>query len=1068
MKKHFLLSLLAAGTLAAQAEEARLLRFPTTNGTDVVFTYAGDLYKAPLKGGEAVRLTSHVGYELFARFSPDGQSVAFTGEYDGNREVYVMPAAGGEPRRVTYTATNSRDDVGDRMGPNNLVMTWTPDGRHIVYRNRISDGFDGRLWSVPQTGGMPEALPLPEGGFCSYSPDGKKMAYNRVFREFRTWKYYRGGMADDIWIYHAQDKKVENITHNVAQDIAPMWIGDDIYFISDRDMTMNLFVYHTQTGQTEKVTNYTDYDVKFPNTDGKTIVYEQAGYLYQFDPSVRQSRRIPITLNAENVCARRELKPVEDFLTAAALSADGKRVVVTARGEVFDVPVEKGVTRNLTRTPGANERGAVWSPDNRTIAYISDRTGETEVWLQPVEGGEPVQLTRGNDTYIRRLQWSPDSKFLLYTDRKNRLVRVDVATKSKKTLLECPESEFRSVAVSPDSRWLTYTKPAANNMSVVWLYQLETGKEYPVTEKWYDSASPVFSQDGRYLVFSSDRDFHPVYGRTEWNHVYTSMGGVYLAMLSKDTPSPFLPGDAGTGEKAADTQEASEGAAVVRVDTDGLLGRIVKLPLEAGDYYNFYCDGKTVWYGTRSGVHAFDLKKQKDATIAERGSMSVSADGKKALFFQRGKICVGSLGSSPADLSRPVSLKDMKAVVDYPQEWAQIFDESWRAFRDGFYLENMHGIDWKAIRAKYEVLVPYAKTRLDLNYVIGEMIGELACGHAYVNPGDYKKPERISMGLLGAELRRDKSGFYRIERILPGAPYSESLRSPLTEPGMDIAEGDYIVAVDGVSTATVENIYQLLAGKAGVLTELAVARKASKEAARKVVVKPIANEYPLYHYNWVQKNIRTVEEATGGRVGYIYIPDMGPDGLNEFARYFYPQLDKEALIIDDRANGGGNVSPMIIERLLRRPYRMTMYRNSTRTGTIPDATQYGPKVLLINKYSASDGDLFPWSFKANQLGTVIGTRTWGGIVGISGSLPYMDGTDIRVPFFTNYDAKTGQWIVENHGVDPDILIDNDPLREAAGEDQQLQKAIEVALQQLKDRQPLPGVPAPRTYKDLGL
>ena len=376
-------------------------------------------------------------------------------------------------------------------------------------------------------------------------------------------------------------------------------------------------------------------------------------------------------------------------------------------------------------------------------------------------------------------------------------------------------------------------------------------------------------------------------------------------------------------------------------------------------------------------------------------------------------------------------------------------------------------MDWKAIKAKYECLLPYAKTRLDLNYIISEMIGELACGHAYVNPGDYKQIKRISMGLLGAELSRDKSGYYRIEKIIPGAPYSQKLRSPLTEPGMDIQEGDYITAIDGVSTTSVDNIYKLLVGKADVLTELTVNKQAVK-GGRKVVVTPISDEYPLYHYNWVQKNLKRVEEATNGRVGYIYIPDMGPEGLNEFARYFYPQLDKEALIIDDRANGGGNVSPMIIERLLRKPYRMTMSRTSTMTGTIPDATQYGPKVLLINKYSASDGDLFPWSFKANQLGTVIGTRTWGGIVGISGSLPYMDGTDIRVPFFTNYDAKTGQWIVENHGVDPDILLDNDPIQEQAGVDQQLEKAIEVVLEQLKDRKPLPGVPAPRTFKDLGL
>ena len=1076
MKKQLFITLLALGGLTgANADEARLLRFPATNGTDVVFSYAGDLYKAPLKGGEAVRLTSHIGYEIFPRFSPDGKSIAFTGEYDGNREVYLIPTDGGEPQRLTYTSTNSRDDVGDRMGPNNVVMTWTKDGR-VVYRNRIGDGFQGKLWTVSAKGGMPQAIPLPEGGFCSYSPDGKQLAYNRVFREFRTWKYYRGGMADDIWIYDPTRKKVENITANTAQDIIPMWIGEEIFFISDRDKTMNIFAYNTRTKTTEKVTDYTDYDVKFPSTDGHTIVYEHAGYLYRLDPTTRKAEQIHITLHAENIYARTARKHVADDIRSASFSADGKRLAITARGEVFDVPVQTGVTRNITQTPGANERGADWSPNSKYIAYISDRTGETEIYLQPSEGGAPIQLTHGNDTYIRQLMWSPDSKTVLYTDRKNRIVTVNVGTKAKKTVVQNPESEFHEVAFSPDSRWIAYTKPAHNQMSVVCLYNLAENKEYPVTEKWYNSSSPAFSTDGTYLMFQSDRDFNPIYGRLEWNHVYTRMGGIYLAMLKADTPSPFLPkDDVVTTESNEDTGHNPNAESpeenkqkTVEIDPEGITGRIVKLPLPAGNYYNLHSNGKCVWYYSNGSTHAYDLAKQKDHTVAE-GTLMLAAPGTdKVMYWKGNRFYIGTLSTSKANLTDAADLSDLVATIDYEQEWAQIFDEAWRAYRDGFYLENMHGIDWQAIKKKYAVLLPYVKTRLDLNYVIGEMIGELACGHAYVNPGEYPKPERISMGLLGAELSRDKSGYYRIDKILPGAPYSKKLRSPLTEPGMNIKAGDYITSIDGVSTASADNIYKLLIGKADVLVELGINSKASEEGARKVIVRPTDNEYPLYHYNWVQANIRRVEEATNGRVGYIYIPDMGPEGLNEFARYFYPQLDKEALIIDDRANGGGNVSPMIIERLLRKPYRMTMSRGSTQTGTIPDATQYGPKVLLINKYSASDGDLFPWSFKANNIGTVIGTRTWGGIVGISGSLPYMDGTDIRVPFFTNYDAKTGQWIVENHGVDPDILVDNDPIQEQAGVDQQLEKAIEVALEQLKDRKPLPGVPAPRTLKDLGV
>lgn len=1077
MKKEICFMVFVAGlTVPVHADEARLLRFPSTNGTDVVFTYAGDLYRAPLSGGEAQRLTSHVGYEIFPHYSPDGKSIAFTGQYDGNTEVYLIPSDGGEPQRLTYTSTNSRDDLGDRMGPNNIVMTWSRDGKEIVYRNRIGDGFEGKLWRIGKERGMSEALPLPEGGFCSYSPDGKKLAYNRVFREFRSWKYYRGGMADDIWIYDTEAKKVTNVTNNVAQDIFPMWIGDEIFFASDRDMTMNLFVYNTKTGQTEKVTNYTDYDVKFPSSDGNTIVYEHGGYLYRLDPKTRKSEQIHITLNGENVYARTEQKHVANNLTAVSLSPNGKRLAVTARGEVFDVPVAKGVTRNITRTPGAHERDAEWSYDGKNIAYISDRTGETEIWLEPAEGGEPVQLTKDNDTYIRQLAWSPDNKTILYTDRKNRIVVVDVASKTKKVLMQNSEAEFRDVAFSADSQWITYTKPASNDLSVVYIYNLTSGKEYPVTEKWYNSSEPTFSSDGKYLIFSSDRDFNPIYGRLEWNHVYTRMGGIYLVPLALSTPSPFLGEDASgadskdntttaASDKKKDDKKESTG---MKVDTDNMYARIIKLPLDADNYYNFYSDGKAIWYQSKGDVHAFNLDTQKDEVVAENARLAGNPTSDKSIIYlQKNKWYVSKLSTGKVALKDPVNLSDMVATIDYNQEWAQIFDEAWRAYRDGFYLENMHGVDWKAIKAKYQVLVPHAKTRFDLNYIINEMIGELACGHAYVNPGECKRAERIPMGLLGAELSRDGSGYYRIDKIIPGAPYSKSLRSPLAEVGLNIHEGDYITAIDGVSTTTVDNIYKLLVGKANVLTELTINTQAAK-GGRKVVVTPTDNEYPLYHYNWVQKNLKRVEEATQGRVGYIYIPDMGPEGLNEFARYFYPQLDKEALIIDDRANGGGNVSPMIIERLLRKPYRMTMYRTSSKNGTIPDGTQYGPKVLLINKYSASDGDLFPWSFKANNLGTVIGTRTWGGIIGISGSLPYMDGTDIRVPFFTNYDAKTGQWIVENHGVDPDILIDNDPVKEQMGEDQQLEKAIEVALEQLKDRKPLPKTPAPRTFKDLGL
>ena len=1080
MKRHLLtlvlMAVAAVDALAQSADEARLLRFPATNGREIAFSYAGDLWTVPVTGGEARRLTSHVGYEMFARYSPDGKTIAFTGEYDGNREVYSIPAEGGEPLRLTYTATNARDDLGDRMGPNNIVITWSPDGKRILYRNRIGEGFPGKLWTVSPEGGMPEEIPLPEGGFSSWSPDGKKLAYNRVMREFRTWKYYRGGMADDVWIWDPKAKTVENVTNNMAQDIFPMWIGEEIFFASDRDMIMNLFCYNTKTRETTKVTNFDKYDVKFPSTDGKTIVFENGGYIYRFDPATRESVQVPVTLASDAVYARTERRKVGDDASAFALSPDGNRAVVSARGEIFDVPVGKGVTRNLSRSAGSNDRGADWSPDGKWIAWIGDITGETEVYLFDVaKGGAPVQLTQNADTYIRSLQWSPDSKHILYTDRKNRLVEVEVPSGARRVVLTCPEAEFRGVEYSPDSQWITYTRPAKNEMDVIYLYNLSTNKEYPVTERWYNSSSPVFSADGKYLIFRSDRDLNPQYSNIEWNFTMGNMGATYMAMLAKDTPSPLIAKDPEVKAEEAAKPEgpAAKGAPAakespkmeVKVDPDGILDRIVKLPISGVGYGGYYSDGKKLWYSSGFGTRVFDFASGEDSDCTD-GRMFYRFGDKKALVMKAGKLKAAPLGAMMGP-GEEVTTSDMVAYIDYPQEWAQIFDEVWRAFRDGYYLENMHGRNWQGVKEKYQVLLPYVRTRLDLNYVIGEMISELASGHAYITPGEYPKPERIDMGLLGAELSKDRSGFFKIDRILQGASYRPELRSPLQEPGLGVQAGQYITAIDGISTKSVANIYQLLVGKADVLTELTVNDKPA-EGGKKVVVKPIADEYPLYHFEWVQKNIKTVEEKSGGKVGYIYIPDMGPEGLSEFARYYYPQLDKEALIVDDRANGGGNISPMIIERLQRKVYRMTMRRGSSLTGTVPEGTHTGPKVLLINKYSASDGDLFPWSFKANNLGTVIGTRTWGGIVGISGPLPYVDGTDVRVPFFTNYDAATGQWIVENHGVDPDILLDNDPIKEFAGIDEQLEKAVEVALEQLKDRKPLPGVPAPRTFKDLGL
>ena len=1052
--------------------ETRLLRFPATNGKEIVFAYGGDLFKVSINGGEADRLTSHVGYEMFPHFSPDGKTIAFTAQYDGNTEVYTIPAEGGEPLRLTYTATNSRDDLGDRMGPNNIVMGWTPDGQQIVYRNRISEGFEGKLYTVAKEGGVSTVIPLPEGGFCSFSPDGKSLAYNRVMREFRTWKYYKGGMADDIWIYDQNKKKVDQITTNVSQDIYPMWVGKNIFFLSDRDRTMNLFVYDTVAKATKKVTSFDRYDIKFPTAFQNTIVFENGGYIYKMDTETRQPEKLSIKIESDNVYARKVWKDGSKYIREASLSANGDQVAVTARGEVFLVPTDEGATLNITRTPGGHEREATYSPDGTVIAYISDKSGETELYVYTKEG-TTEQLTSNNDTYIRSFIWSPNNEEIFYTDRANRIKQVNLKTKKVSTILTEPTGEFLDLTISPDGRWLAYSRTASNNFRVIYAYDLTTKKEQAITDKWYSSYSPTFSADGKYLIFTSERDFNPVYSSIEWNYAYTKMNGIYLALLSKETPSPFI--NAANKSKATKDEpktpkdktsaEEKETKPVVKIDFDNINNRIVKLPLPAAYYGDFYSIKDKVYYytyGENAGLHLYDLNEQKDTKISDY-RMSVNADNKTVLFAKDSKLVKGVLPQAKVDVSDAIDLSYMKLHIDYTKEWPEVFNEAWRAFRDGFYEANMHGLDWKDIHEKYACMLPYVKTRLDLNYLIGEMIGELGCGHAYVNPGETDRPVRIKMGMLGADITRDKSGFFHIEKILTGNTWNTKLYSPLAQPGIQVKEGDYIVAIDRIAANTVNDLYKLLEGKANVPTEVSINSKPSLDGAHQVTIQPIVDEYNLRHYEWVQNNIKKVTEASNGKIGYIHIRDMGPAGLNDFARLYYPQLDKEGLIIDDRNNGGGNVSPMLIERLSRQVYRMTMSRTSSLINKVPGATQVGPKVCLINKYSASDGDLFPWSFRAMKLGKLIGMRTWGGIIGISGSLPYLDGTQIRVPFFTNFSTE-GHWIIENHGVDPDIKIDNDPIKEWKGEDQQLNKGIDEILKELKNRKALPTkAPAPRIW-----
>ncbi|QQS36704.1 MAG: PDZ domain-containing protein [Ignavibacteriales bacterium] len=1058
-------------------EEARLLRFPTIHGSNIVFSYAGDLYTVSANGGTARKLTNDIGYEMFAKFSPDGRSIAFTGQYDGNTEVYTIPAEGGIPFRVTYSATLGRDDVSDRMGPNNIVMGWR-DNSTVVLRSRWIEfnDFKGQLYTVNSKGGLMEQLPLPRGGFCSYSPDASKLAYNRVFREFRTWKRYRGGQADDVWIYDFKTKKIENITNNPAQDIIPMWAGTKIYFISDRDKRMNLFVYDLSTKETKKLTTFSEYDIKYPSVGDNAIVFENGGYIYKHDLTSGKTDKVQIFINEDFDSGRGGLIDVSRNVSNYEISPDGNRALFGARGEIFTVPVKYGNTRNLTNTSGIHERNSKWSPDGKWISYISDESGEDEIYIMAQDGkSEPIKLTDGDKNYKYQPLWSPDSKKLLWADREQRLQFVDIDSKDVTLVAKSDAFEFNAYEWSPDSKWITYSNPEVEVMTKVKLYSLESKKTIDITDGWYSTYGSTFSSDGKYLYFVSNRSFSPRYSQTEWNHIYQDMAKIYLVTLAKDTKSPFEPKSdevviKDDSKKEEDKDKKDKDSKVsVKVDEDGIQSRILELPVEASNYFNLLSVGEKLYYqrngssDSRPKLFMFDMNKQKETELGEIGGYEVSADKKKMLVSQQGSYAIIDLPSSKIEMKEKLNLSDMKMNLDRYAEWNQIFNECWRQMRDFFYAPNMHGVDWAAIRKNYEPLVKYVNHRVDLTYIIGEMIGELNVGHAYVGGGDYPRPERIQLGLLGAQIEKvPSSGYFKIKKILKGNNWSNNTRSPLTEIGVNVNEGDYIIEINGKPANKIANIYSELVNTAGKQVTLTVNSSAKKEGSRESVVVPMSDEHDLYYLNWVQDNIDKVNKATDGKVGYIHIPDMGPGGLNEFVKYYYPQLRKQALIIDVRGNGGGNVSPMIVERLRRLPAMIDIARN-TATGFNPGGTHVGPKVTLLDEFSASDGDIFPYRFKYYKLGKLIGKRSWGGVVGIRGTLPIVDGGFLNRPEFSRYDLEGNEWVMEGHGVDPDIYVDNDPAMEFEGTDQQLNKAIEEVLNELKNN-PVK-LPEPPPYPD---
>ena len=1057
-------------------EEARLLRFPTISQDAIVFSYGGDLYRVDRNGGEARRLTSHKGYEAFPRFSPSGETIAFTANYDGNREVYTIPAEGGQPQRITYSANISRDNMAGRMGPNNIVMGWKGQDS-ILYRSRwhAITPFKGNLMVTSAEGGMPRMLPLSSAGFSDFSPDQEQLAFNRVFREFRTWKHYRGGMADDVRIMDRSNGEIRTITNKPSQDIIPMWHEDKVYFLSDRSWRMNLFSYDMETGEIQQETDFETYDIKFPSIGQEAIVFAKGGYLFTYDLTSGDVEKVRVTLSNDQVGPGHKRVDASDFKENHHLAPDGSRIATIGRGDVFSLPTEEGITYNLTQSQGVHNRKVRWAPDGKHLAFISDRTKEDEVYVMDADGSDVQQLTEGNEEYKYHLRWSPDSKKILFANKQNKLKYVEVSSGDVVEVDHSKQFEFSDYRWSPDSRWVVYSKAIQDEQQMIFAYDTEEEKARAITRGRYASSSPHFSKDGDYLYFTSNRTFDPIYSRTEWNHAYRDMTKVYLVPLEAGTPSPFKPENARVSMDEEDKQAKKEEdgddeeAMAVKIDFEGIANRMEALPVEASNYYGLSAVKDRLFFVERSfsdnksQLKSYHFGKEKLMKHGPISSYQLSANDKKLLFRRGSKYFIQQVPKKgKLKTKQRVKMNDMEVRVDLSEEYQQIFRESWRQMRDFFYAPNMHGFNWDSIRRKYQPMVKHVSHRADLTYLIGEMMASLNSGHAYVSGGDMPEVEQVQTGLLGARFSKHSSGYFHVDKVYEGANWRDAERSPLQAVDVNVTQGDFILKVNGRSLKAVPNIYQELVGEAGEMVSLTVNEAPEMDDSRQVLVKPLKSEKSLYYHNWVQDNIDYVDSVTNGKVGYIHIPDMVQNGLNEFAEYFYPQLRKEALIVDIRANGGGNVSPMLIERLRRERVLHQIPRNG-QPSPDPGDQLVGPKVCLMDQWTASDGDLFAYRFRAHELGPLIGHRTWGGVVGIRGSQPFVDGFSLNKPEFAKFDTEGEDWIIENKGVEPDIPVTNSAYQQYQGNDNQLDTAIEEAMDRLDQNNP--EIPEAPPYPD---
>jgi tricorn protease len=1083
----------AAGLAAGAAHgQTKLLRFPDIHGDKVVFTYAGDLWTAPSSGGTATRLTAHPGLELFAKFSPDGKWIAFTGQYDGDEQVYVIPATGGVPKQLTFYP--ARGPLPPRWGYDNQVYGWTPDGRKVFFRS-LRDGWahaQSRIYTVPVEGGLGEPLPMPSSGGASLSPDGKQVVYTPFARDFRTWKRYQGGWAQDLWIFDLATHATKKITDTPRTERDPMWIGNKIYFDSDRTGTLNLYSYDLASGVTTQLTMSTLWDVRWPSADADgQIVYEMNGELNVFDTRSGQSRHLAIDVPGEGLDTRPAQIAAADQIEDAVLSPKGERALFTARGDVFSTPIEKGVTRNLTRSSGAHDKWARWSPDGRKIAYISDGSGEEEVYVVDALGvGKPEQLTTGGRAQRFPPEWAADGKRLAFSDKDGRLWVVSVPDRKLTEVAHDVRGQIRDYAWSPCGGHLAFSMANPSTFHSVWIWSVEDGKLRQITDEQFHASNPAWDPKGEYLYYLSARSFLGQFDAFDLNFAEDRNVGIFALALRKDVANPFSPeedsvtlaeekkaGEEGakhaTKSEKKDAKEKAKDPACTRIDFDGLASRVARVPVPFDDYGSLSAaDGRLIFvkqppntFGEppwKPALQIFTVKDRKTVTLAEGVSgYALSQDGSKVLAVQDGHYDVYDATDKGKDSKKTIDTGGMMVDRVPAEEWAEVFREAWRRYRDYFYVPTMNGYDWEALRRQYEPLLAHAGHRSDVNYIIGEMIAELNNSHAYVAGGDYKAPARPKVALPGARFEIDpKAGRYRIARIFAGENEEDLYRSPLTEIGVNVHPGDYVLAIDGEDLAAGDNPYRLLRHKADRPVRLTVNAKPTLDGAREVTFRPIDTEEHLVYLDWVNGNREKVARLSGGRIGYIHLPDMGEDGMREFVKWYFGQIRKEGLVVDVRSNGGGFISPILLERLARHPLGVDYGRTNADPQPYPQEVFYGHMACLLNEESGSDGDIFPYMFRQLGLGPLIGTRTWGGVVGINDHGPMIDGGQIFVPEAGAVSLE-GKWIIEGHGVDPDIVVENDVQSVLDGRDLQLERAVAEVMKKIQlDPKAFPQRPEP--------